>query len=141
MFNLKIRPYQVQPLRAREDLGAMAIKGNSVFFKAPALLDPDHQIVLSRTIFEGALHLFRDAVGVFCSPSRLGHLGKVMHLYLRILENFMNLILLGWILFYAYTIWSNFNLLHNSQRVTFPTQSCMVLFSFCTSLLHLSILW
>ena len=34
------------PLRARVNLGAMAIKGYSTFSKAPALLEPHHQIVL-----------------------------------------------------------------------------------------------
>ena len=38
-------PYQVLPLRARVDLGAMAMKGYSAFPKAPALLEPHHQIV------------------------------------------------------------------------------------------------
>ena len=33
------------PLRARVDLGAMAIKGYSALPKAPALLEPHHQIV------------------------------------------------------------------------------------------------
>ena len=37
--------------------------------------------------------------------------------------------------------WSNFNFLHNSQWITFPTQSFLVLYSFCTSLLHLFIIW
>ena len=37
--------YQVLPLRARVDLGAMAMKGYSAFPKAPALLEPHHQIV------------------------------------------------------------------------------------------------
>ena len=31
---------------------------------------------------------------------------------------------------------SNFNFLHNSQWITFPTQSCLVLYSFCANLLH-----
>ncbi len=34
------------PLRARGNLGAMAMKGYSAFPKAPALLEPHHQIVL-----------------------------------------------------------------------------------------------
>ena len=34
------------PLWARVDLGAMAMKGYSTFPKAPALLEPHHQIVL-----------------------------------------------------------------------------------------------
>ena len=33
------------PLWARLDLGAMAMKGYSIFPKAPALLEPHHQIV------------------------------------------------------------------------------------------------
>ena len=33
------------PLQAREDLGAMAMKGYSASPKAPALLEPYHQIV------------------------------------------------------------------------------------------------
>ena len=33
------------PLHARVDLGAMAMKGYSAFPKAPALLEPHHQIV------------------------------------------------------------------------------------------------
>ena len=33
------------PRRDRVDLGAIAIKGYSVFPKAPALLEPHHQIV------------------------------------------------------------------------------------------------
>ena len=33
------------PLRARVDLGAMAMKGYSAFPKAPALLKPHNQIV------------------------------------------------------------------------------------------------
>ena len=53
------------PRRARVDLGAMAMKGCSVFPKTPALLEPHHQIVYS--------HIQRGAVSVFYSPSRLGN--------------------------------------------------------------------
>ena len=35
LFNLKIGPDQVLPIRARVDLGGMAIKGYSAFPKAP----------------------------------------------------------------------------------------------------------
>ena len=45
LFNPEIGPYQVLPLRARMDLGAMAMKGYSAFPKAPALLETLHQIV------------------------------------------------------------------------------------------------
>ena len=37
---------------------------------------------------------------------------------------------------YHLFIWSNFNFLHDSQWVTLPTQSCLVLYSFCASFLH-----
>ena len=45
LFNPLTGPYQVLPLQARMDLGAMAIKGYSAFPKASALLEPQHQIV------------------------------------------------------------------------------------------------
>ena len=45
IFNLKMGPYQVQPFRARADLGPMEMKGCSAFPKAPASLEPHHQIV------------------------------------------------------------------------------------------------
>ena len=45
LFNPLIGPYQVLPLRAGVDLGAMAMKEYSAFPKAPALLEPHHQIV------------------------------------------------------------------------------------------------
>ena len=45
LFNPWIWPYQVLPRRATVDLGAMAIKGYSAFLKAPASLEPRHQIV------------------------------------------------------------------------------------------------
>ena len=45
LFNPYMAPNQVLPFRARMDLGAMAMKRCSVFPKAPALLEPHHQIV------------------------------------------------------------------------------------------------
>ena len=45
LFNPLIGPYQMQLFRARVDLEAMAMKGCSVFPKAPALLKLHHQIV------------------------------------------------------------------------------------------------
>ena len=42
---------------------------------------------------------------------------------------------------YHLSVWSNFNFLHNSQWITFPTQSCLVLYSFCANLLHSLIMW
>ena len=38
---------------------------------------------------------------------------------------------------YHLFVWSNFNFCHNSQWITLPTQSCLVLYSFCANLLHL----
>ena len=37
---------------------------------------------------------------------------------------------------YYLFIWWNLNFLHNSRWINFPTQSCLVLFSFCVNLLH-----
>ena len=38
---------------------------------------------------------------------------------------------------YHFAVWPNFNLLQNSQWMTYPTQSCLGFYFFCTSLLHL----
>ena len=47
LFNLTHRqnPYQALPVRARLDLEAMAMKVYFAFPKAPALLEPHHQII------------------------------------------------------------------------------------------------
>ena len=37
--------------------------------------------------------------------------------------------------------WGNFRLLRNSQWITFPTHSCLVLFSFSARLLYFLIMW
>ena len=37
--------------------------------------------------------------------------------------------------------WSNLNFLHISEGIPFPTQSCLVLYSFCGNLLHSLIMW
>ena len=37
--------------------------------------------------------------------------------------------------------WSNFNFLHKSFWISLPTQSCLVLYSFCACLLHSLIMW
>ena len=42
---------------------------------------------------------------------------------------------------YHLFVWSNLNFLHNSQWITLPTQSCLVLYSFCANLLHSFIMW
>ena len=36
---------------------------------------------------------------------------------------------------------SNFNFLHNSQWITLPTRSCLLLYSFCANSLHSLIMW
>ena len=51
-------------------MGAIAIKGYSIFPKAPALLKTYHHI---RTLVMGVLPLCRGAVGVFYCLSRVGH--------------------------------------------------------------------
>ena len=42
---------------------------------------------------------------------------------------------------YHLIVWSNLNFLHISQWITLPTQSCLVLYSFCANLLHSHIMW
>ena len=46
LYELKIGPHQVLQIRARVDLEAIAMKEYSAIPKAPALLEPHHQIVL-----------------------------------------------------------------------------------------------
>ena len=42
---------------------------------------------------------------------------------------------------YHLLVWSNLNFLHISRWTTLPTQSCIVLYSFCANLLHSLIMW
>ena len=42
---------------------------------------------------------------------------------------------------YHLLVWSNLNFLHISQWITLPTQSCLALYSFCSNLLRLLIMW
>ena len=42
---------------------------------------------------------------------------------------------------YHLAVWSNFNCLHYSQSIPLPTQSCVVLYFLCTSLLYSLIMW
>ena len=64
IFDPEIGPYQVLPLRVRADLGAMTMKGNSAFSKAPVLLKPYHQNFAChiRTLVRGDLPLCRYVV-------------------------------------------------------------------------------
>ena len=42
---------------------------------------------------------------------------------------------------YHFFAWSNWNFLHISQWIPWPTQSCLALYSFCANLCHLLITW
>ena len=42
---------------------------------------------------------------------------------------------------YRLFVWWNLNFLHISLRITLPTRSCLVLYSFCANLLHSLIDW
>ena len=42
---------------------------------------------------------------------------------------------------YHLFVWSNLNFLHISQWIILPTQSFLVLYSFCANLLHSLIMW
>ena len=64
------------PLRARVDMGAMAMKGYSAYSKSLSLPLLHHHIIDSHMQdirWWGVLPLWREAVGVFYSPSRLGN--------------------------------------------------------------------
>ena len=39
------------------------------------------------------------------------------------------------------SVWSNSNFLHNSLWISFPTQSCLDLYSFCANSLHSLFMW
>ena len=45
LLDTQIRPIQDIQLRVRVELGEMAMKGYGSLFKAPALLEPHHQII------------------------------------------------------------------------------------------------
>ena len=59
----------------------------------------------------------------------------------RILRLSFSLAESGLFIYYLIVLWTKFNLLHNSQWITFPTLSCLVLYSPCASLLHLLTMW
>ena len=61
------------PPQVRVELGVMAMKKYSAFHKSSALLEPHHNI-LDACGGEGVVPLYRDAVDIFYSPSRLGPL-------------------------------------------------------------------
>ena len=42
---------------------------------------------------------------------------------------------------YNLLVWSNLNVLHNSQWNTLPSQKCVILYKFCANLLHSLINW
>ena len=42
---------------------------------------------------------------------------------------------------YHFSVWSNLDFLHISLWITLPTQSCLVLYSFCANKLHSLIMW
>ena len=47
----------------------------------------------------------------------------------------------SWLYINYLYLWSNLNSLLNSQSITFPTQSCLVLYSFCTNLVQSLFMW
>ena len=72
-FDPYIGPYQVQPLQARVELGTMAMKGYSAFPKAPALLQPHHQIVKChiRTLVGGGSNSFAEMQSLYSKTSAI----------------------------------------------------------------------
>ena len=68
-FDPLIGPYQVLPLRARVNLGVMAMMGCSAFLKTPALKKPHLQI-------QGVLPLCRESVTFITVGNRFSDLGS-----------------------------------------------------------------
>ena len=64
----------MKPLRARVYQGAIAMNGNSIFSKAPALPEPHNQIfgIIPRTLVGGVLLFCIDAVGVYSKHRKMG---------------------------------------------------------------------
>ena len=64
-------------------------------------------------------------------------------LYLKIPEEFVRFIFRtpAGLCMYHLFVWSHLNISHNSQWITLPTQSCLVLYTFCANLLHSLIMW
>ena len=74
LFDPLIGPYQVLPLQARVDLGAIAIKVYFIFLKASKIeASPLDGFVLypGHSLLGEVLRLYRETVDVFYSPSRL----------------------------------------------------------------------
>ena len=70
LFDLQVGPYQVPPLRVRMKLGTMAINEYSASPKLKCYWNLTSRLfsVISRTLVGGVLPLYRDAIGVYCSP-------------------------------------------------------------------------
>ena len=61
---------------------------------------------------------------------------RVIRLYLEVPENFSFSRKDSGLCIYHFFVSSKFNFLHNSHWITFPTQSCLALYSCCASLLY-----
>ena len=62
----------------------------------------------------------------------------VIRSYLKMPEEFVNIILQNrfWVVHIPFVSWSNFKFFHDSHWIILPTELCLVLYSFCASLLH-----
>ena len=128
-------PFQAQPLWVRVDLGAMAVKGYAAFPKAPALLKPDHQIVKChiRDTRWGILPLCKHKRYAKDKRVSIEHneqcLAAVVVAAIRTPWIFASGKYSFFFLWRRVFLYSNFNLLHNYQCITFPTQSPLLLYS------------
>ena len=61
----------------------------------------------------------------------------MIRLYLKIPENFERLAFQNgfWVMHIPVVRIVKFNFLHNSRLITFPTPSCLVLYSFCATII------
>ena len=94
--------------------------------------------VVSRNI---KVHNFANSLFFFVDKVWSSGRDYVICSYVKIPKEFLCFILQDrcWVVpipFVRMVKYSNLNFLHNFQWITFPTQSCLLLYSFCANLLH-----
>ena len=113
------------PLRARVDLGAMAIKGYSAFPKAPVLLEPHHQIVYCHIYdnrWGGGLTPLQRSSRCILQPHRLSKHGYVSVCVYKWWTVSMGLCFLksARAFFFFYDFWRQRVALVNEGSIPFP---------------------
>ena len=119
---------------------------SSALYHGPDIYLPFHFLLILLCGLPGRQRpLFSRFSFLFLTITRSGHLAEVRW-SICISKSQTSLCIsfsrinLGLCIYHLF-VWSNLNFLHNSQWITFPTLSYLVLYSFCDNLLHLLIIW